>query len=100
MQCVFVCGPGHQLSGLERYQIDKSVESASGVTHVWCSVAMLPMLQPEPLLFNSGGQSDEAATAPATVPLPRPPSLTPDSDVDGLVDIFFDVDVAVDTFQR
>lgn len=58
---------------------------------------MLPMVQTEPVLFNCGVHSvNVAASPPATLP----PSLTPDSEVDELVDIFFDVDVAVNTVSR
>ncbi|XP_045520917.1 uncharacterized protein LOC123712042 isoform X2 [Pieris brassicae] len=56
---------------------------------------MLPMLQTETLLFNSVTRSDGAPPA-ATLP----PSMTPDSEVEELVDIFFDIDVAVNTFSR
>lgn len=59
--------------------------------------AMLPMVQPEPILFNCGVQTvDAVATSPATLP----PSLTPDSDVDEVVDIFLDVDVAASAYPR
>ncbi|XP_053608193.1 uncharacterized protein LOC128673996 isoform X3 [Plodia interpunctella] len=58
---------------------------------------MLPMVQPDPVIFNCGGHSANGATAPS---IALPPSLTPDSDVDELVDIFFDVDVTVNTFPR
>ncbi|XP_047042032.1 nuclear receptor coactivator 2-like isoform X3 [Helicoverpa zea] len=57
---------------------------------------MLPMVQTEPVHFNCGVSVNVAASPPATLP----PSLTPDSDVDELVDIFFDVDVAVNTLPR
>ncbi|XP_047987922.1 uncharacterized protein LOC125227614 isoform X3 [Leguminivora glycinivorella] len=58
---------------------------------------MLPMVHTEPVLFDFGGPSiDGAATPSPSVP----PSLTPHSDVDDLVDIFFDVDVAVNTYPR
>ncbi|XP_060803001.1 transcription initiation factor TFIID subunit 4 isoform X2 [Amyelois transitella] len=58
---------------------------------------MLPMVQPEPVIFNCGGHSANGAAAPSNT---LPPSLTPESDVDELVDIFFDVDVAVNTYPR
>lgn len=61
------------------------------------AVAMLPMVHTEPVLFNFGGPNlDGAATPSASVT----PSHTPNSDVEELVDIFFDVDVAVNTFPR
>lgn len=58
---------------------------------------MLPMVQSEPLLFNSGGQPvDEAVPPSATLP----PALAPESDeVDDLPDIFFEEDVD-NTFPR
>lgn len=58
---------------------------------------MLPMVQSEPLLFNCGGQSVDEAASPSATLLP---SLTPESEVDELVDIFFDVDVGVNTYPR
>lgn len=58
---------------------------------------MLPMVQSEPVLFKCGVQSVNTAVTPPTT---LPPSLTPDSDVDELVDIFFDVDVAATTYPR
>lgn len=58
---------------------------------------MLPMVQSEPLLFNCGGQSVDEAASPSATLLP---SLTPESEVDELVEIFFDVDVAVNKYPR
>lgn len=57
---------------------------------------MLPMVQAEPVPFNCAGHTVEAAPPSATLP----PTLTPDSEVEELVDIFFDIDVAVNTFPR
>nr|XP_032529713.1 uncharacterized protein LOC116779506 isoform X8 [Danaus plexippus plexippus] len=58
---------------------------------------MLPMVQAEPVLFNSAGHSADGASPTATLP----PSLTPDSEVEGLAEFFYDIDVAVvNTFSR
>lgn len=58
---------------------------------------MLPMVQAEPVLFNCAGHSSDGASPTATLP----PSLTPDSEVEGLTDFFYDIDVAVvNTFSR
>lgn len=62
-----------------------------------CAVVMLPMVQPEPVILNCGGHSVDGAATPTDT---LPPSLTPDSEVDEFVDIFFDVDVGVHTFTR
>lgn len=62
-----------------------------------CSLVMLPTVQSEPVIFNCGGHPVNGAAAPSVT---LPPSLTSDSDVDEFVDIFFDVDVAVNTFPR
>ncbi|KOB78942.1 Steroid receptor coactivator [Operophtera brumata] len=56
---------------------------------------MLPIVQTEPVLFNCGAHSvNAAATPPATLP----PSLTPESDADEFVDIFFGVDVTASSY--
>lgn len=52
---------------------------------------MLPMVQSEPVLFNCAGHSADGSSPTATLP----PSLTPDSEVEGLADFFYDIDVAV-----
>ncbi|CAH2243424.1 jg9341 [Pararge aegeria aegeria] len=57
---------------------------------------MLPMVQTEPVLFNCAAHSSDGASPTATLP----PSLTPDSEVDGLAEFFYDIDVAVNTFSR
>lgn len=55
------------------------------------------MVQAEPVLFNCAGHSSDGASPTATLP----PSLTPDSEVEGLTDFFYDIDVAVvNTFSR
>lgn len=56
------------------------------------AVVMLPMAQTEPMFYNSGSQIVAGGNIQNTA-LSSP--LTSESDVDDLVDIFFDVDVTL-----